>query len=275
MKIKKIPMKKLLSHSDTKTELIDYLSKQIICFAKDKELRVVVSLKEEILLSFAADYSDLVCDHEEADTKILLHSIFLAKQNKYIHIFSPDTDVFILAISECRKLPNISFFHTGVGDKQRVISLNPISHALGPSRVSALLGIHAISGSDTTGTFQRKGKKTFWGAFLNTDEDVLLALANLTNENAINEENFSQLEKFVCQVFAPKTQITSIETLRWNMFSKKQITNDLLPPTKASLRPHLKRANYQTIVWSRSSLRYQNLPSPANYGWTFENNKYV
>lgn len=73
---------------------------------------------------------------------------------------------------------------TGVCKKKRVIPLKPIVEELGPNKIAALPGFHALSGADNTGSFAGKGKATCWKAFQDAREEMTSALTNLgTIEN--------------------------------------------------------------------------------------------
>ena len=67
----------------------------------------------------------------------------------------------------------------GTGSKRRVINLRSIYESLQPEQVSALLGFHAFSGCDQTGTFRGKTKLSCWSAFQKADAEVQRALGNL------------------------------------------------------------------------------------------------
>jgi hypothetical protein len=104
------------------------------------------------------DKSYLNSDHEEADTKLILHAADASPCGATsISINSPDTDVFILAVRRYPDLcPDLTCV-TGTGRNHMIIPLGPIYEALGPSRAAALPGLHALSGSDNTGSFAGKG----------------------------------------------------------------------------------------------------------------------
>jgi len=54
------------------------------------------------------------------------------------------------------------------------------------------------------------------------------------------------LERFVCRVYNPKGA-TTLPLLRWELFRSKNLKDEMLPPTRATLLPHIIRANYITI----------------------------
>ena len=70
-------------------------------------------------------------------------------------------------------------FVTGKGHRHHKILLRPIVQALRPARTAALPEFRAWSGADITGSFASKGKLGCWKAFLEADEDSVIALANL------------------------------------------------------------------------------------------------
>lgn len=91
---------------------------------------------------------------EEADTKLILHCVDAATSGaSTIRIYSPDTDVLVLALRRFTQLFDNTSFVTGVQQRRRVIPLKPILEALGVEKAAALPGFHAISGADNTGSF--------------------------------------------------------------------------------------------------------------------------
>ena len=56
--------------------------------------------------------------------------------------------------------------------------------------------------------------------------------------------------------------------MRKDLFSKKQLVSDRLPPTEPELTEHIKRANYQSYVWQNATKPLLELPSPKGNGWS-------
>lgn len=52
---------------------------------------------------------------EEADTQLLLHCAHASQYSSIVVINSPDTDVFVLAITFCKEIGANLYFHTGKG----------------------------------------------------------------------------------------------------------------------------------------------------------------
>ena len=96
------------------------------------------------------DKGHLRSNQEEADTKMILHALDGATQ---LQIHSPDTDVFVLAITRYPKLCKNTLFVTGRGQHHRTIELKSIVQTLWPEKIAALPAFHALSGANNTGSF--------------------------------------------------------------------------------------------------------------------------
>ena len=64
-------------------------------------------------------------DHEEADTLLLLHAADVSARNPFteLHIYSPDTDVFLLIIHKYPILCENTAFKAGSGKQARTIPI--------------------------------------------------------------------------------------------------------------------------------------------------------
>ena len=265
-----VTMKRLLAHVSTKDELTQYLAGKTLEKGRQDGVSVVVAWSSKC----RATHKDMVyldSDHEEADTKILLHAVdATASGAKSIKIVSPDTDVFVLALRRNPELCTDTTFVTGRGQHHRKIQLRPIVNALGAARTAALPGFHAWSGADVTGNFAFKGKLECWKAFIEADEECFTALADLGSTVQPTPTMLSAIEKLVCQLYLPKTKISSLKDLRWLLFRRKQAESERLPPTQAALREAIMRSHYQAMVWANDKVANPDLPSPENYGWEME-----
>lgn len=104
---------------------------------------------------------DLKSDHEEADTRLLLHAKHASCHGKFSNIVikSPDTAVAILSIYfQSSIAPNLIFL-TGAGNTARMINIKQVCNKLSPELCQALIGMHVFTGCDTTSSFYGKGKK--------------------------------------------------------------------------------------------------------------------
>ena len=93
------------------------------------------------------DVPELESDHEEADTRLLLHSKHAADSHDHIIIKTPDTDVFILCTAMQKAIGKDLMVMTGTGNKFRLIDTTALSDALGEELSRCLPGFHAFSGN--------------------------------------------------------------------------------------------------------------------------------
>lgn len=164
--------KKFLSSGENKEALIDFLyetwkdahievaGRDIDIFVTHRELcLIVIKLCSGVVNVTKVD--SLTSDHEEADTRLLLHARHACDElyDKII-ICSPDTDVAIITLSLMEKMSSAKlYFLTGTKDKHRMIDLQVIANALGPNLSAALIGLHSFTGCDSTSAFYGKGKE--------------------------------------------------------------------------------------------------------------------
>ena len=115
--IGKVPMKKLLSHNETRMELTEYLA------TKALDHTVIIGKRLVVAWGTACEATHKNVTHlrstqEEADTKILLHAVDAAAHGATeINIHSPDTDVFILSLRRYPQLCHGTNFITGTGQR--------------------------------------------------------------------------------------------------------------------------------------------------------------
>ena len=90
---------------------------------------------------------ELSCDHEEADTRLLLHSKHAAAADfENVVIRSPDTDVFILLLGHNQAIQSNLYFDTGSGNQRRIINVSAVHSSLGLELCDALIAFHAFTG---------------------------------------------------------------------------------------------------------------------------------
>ena len=143
--------------------------------------------------------------------------------------------MFVLLLRRYYKLSTEIHFVTGTGQCCRVIKLRPIEKTLGRSRLAALPALQAISGADVTGSFANKGKLTWWKLFKDADEATIDALSKLGTRGLPTADTMAAIEKLVCRLYVPSTQIKTVSELRWSLFRKKQAQSEKLPPTQTAL----------------------------------------
>ena len=118
--------KKFLSHVKTKNKLTIYLAEKAITNFENVNGGYAVSYTTKCI-SNLEDFAEemMTQDHEEADTLLLLHAVDVWARNPVTEllIYSPDTEVFLLAIDKCPILCANTAFKTGSGKQARTIPI--------------------------------------------------------------------------------------------------------------------------------------------------------
>ena len=129
-----------------------------------------------------------------------------------------------------------------------IINIDSVAEYLGEEKSSALIGLHSVSGCDTTGKVYRKGKQRWVKAFLASSKDVIDSL-NILASNEYSELSMPGIEKLFISVFCPQTKIKTISHGRWYLFKKNNADCEKLLPTTGALLQHVKRAKLQAMIW--------------------------
>ena len=121
--IAKVPLKKLLSRTKTKAELTAFLAKKVKERSQALRRQLDVARGKECEATHK-DMGYLQSDHEEADTKIILHALHVTADGAAdLTIHSIDFDVLVLAIRRSSDICLNTSFVTGRGVSHRSIKL--------------------------------------------------------------------------------------------------------------------------------------------------------
>ena len=93
---------------------------------------------------------------------------------------------------------------------------------------------------DRPGRFAGRTKEWCFKLCMACDDDIRNSLESLGHRD-LSEEEYDQLEQFVCQL--------------------------PLPPTICSLTLHIQRAHYVAMIWRKAGKSHPRLPSPVDCGW--------
>ncbi|KAL9979290.1 hypothetical protein ACROYT_G016934 [Oculina patagonica] len=138
----------------------------------------------------------LASDHEEADTRILLHARDATIRGyQQINVVCRDTDVLVLLAAHLPELSPSVWMFTGTAKRKLYVPLHRIR--LSEENRSSLLAFHAITGCDTTGQFAGIGKQSAWSIFVTYSE----LLQHLGREECPDDKVLSDAEAFVCKLY--------------------------------------------------------------------------
>ena len=253
-----------LKNSHNKTELFSFLNKELMKVAPSEQ-QLILTEGSDVICSQSRNLKNLApCNHEEADTRIMLHIADAYKQGyTKILVRTVDTDVVVIAISLLAHI-NLEELWVAceVGKYFRYVPVHEIATSLGPHKSLALPLFHAFTGCDTVSQFHHIGKKTAWKTWNNHEKftDVFLKLADAPQE--LTEEDINSMEEFTVLLYDSTTTIKSVDDLRLVLFTQKGRQMLDLPPTKSALEQHIKRAVLQGgFYWSSTTSPTRVLPS--------------
>ena len=192
---------------------------------------------------------------------------------------TPDSDLFWILLHHSRQINVPVLFDTGHGYKKRLINITELGSHYSENLCNALLGLHAFSGCDTVSAFKGKGKIKPMKLLLKSSS-FCQVLAQLGEQWDVTDELISGMEKCVCAVYGgKKNKVTKVDELRHFLIKSKceesisgstikNIDLSTLPPSKACLEQHIRRANYQTRIWKLANVGIYELPKPwQGHGW--------
>ena len=219
---------------------------------------------------------ELESTHEEADTRVILHSIYSVQHDhvERLIIHANDTDVIVLVIYYASNLlkdvPEI-WIRTA---RDSYLPIHRIVAALGQSRCQSLPFIHSLSGRDTTSFFYFISKKVWFSGSKTLNLPALGDFGeNPTGENpTLHELNVSvidQARQLLIYVYSKDIDTEqSLAMLRAHKFLNNRSTLlKLLPPTESTFIHHLQRAALATIIDKTAHLAKPKLPSFKDFGW--------
>lgn len=274
---------KYLTNNNNKRELCAFLACHWCECAKQhlqasKEL-VITQGKKAVMIRNKVEHviGALESDQEEADFRLLLHAKHAAGTNECIIVKSVDSDVAIISLEHFHELGCQSlWFATGTAEHTRYIPVHMLAATLGQEVCNSILGLHSLTGCDTTSTFFGITKEKSLSVMVRSINHHS-TLQKLGQEIDISDDLLEKVEAFVCGLYTDgsECEISKIDELRLHFFSKKGQRKENLPPTSKSLQHHILRANYQCYVWRHALTGIQDIPDPVGNGWEIVGNELV
>ena len=156
----------------------------------------------------------------------------------------------------------------GTGTKTRCIAAHDIARCLGPAMSKTLHVFHAFTGCDTVSCFAGRGKKTALAIWESYPAVTGAFMELAATPMSVSEECISHLERFVVLLYDRTSTKVHVNDARKQLFAQKGRASDAIPPTKASLLEHTKKAAYQAgYCWGQMLAPSPRLPSPSQWGW--------
>ena len=220
------------------------------------------------------------CDHEEADTRLLLHLIdTLNKGQKSCLVRTVDTDVGVILIGKLHRLLHANAdadIWVAFGWGKHFTYGTSIMHNyndLGEQKSLALPPFHSFIGCDTTSAFHGRGNKLAWEAW-NCYPEVTTAFtymaSNLYASLVLESPHYRLLERFTIVLYNKTSNLEDVDEARMELFCQRSRSMENIPPTRDTLLHHAKRAVYQASVWATSEQIQQNRLSPETWVWQWD-----
>ena len=208
------------------------------------------------------DTSPLAANHEEADTRLVLHCVNTNAET--VVVLVRDTDVLVLLAAHFDKMPCTQLWmKAGTLQKPKYIPIHILHQELPPCQVETLLSFHAITGCDSVSQLAGHGKKTAWKVF-QTHNQLLTDLGT----GDITEGIMNDAEKFICRLYKVPDDVDTCDKARVILFSKG-CPQETLPPTSDAVRLHIRRAHYQASIWEQATITTPVLPQVTDMGWKY------
>ena len=84
----------------------------------------------------------------------------------------------------------------------------------------------------------------------------------------IGDEGKKVLERFAIIMYDRSSTATDIDSVRLDMFARKQKSYDAIHQTSAALDYHTKHAAYQAgCIWGQAITRQKEILRPSEWGW--------
>ena len=137
--------------------------------------------------------------------------------------------------------------------------------SIGPSKSQVLSMFHAYTGCDTVSSFATRGKKSAWDTWRVFEEVTATFLVLSTEPDQVNDDDVATLERFTILLYDRTSSSVNVNEARKQLFTKKGRAIDAIPPTRAALVQHIKRAVYQGgHCWGKVLQAFPHIPTPEN-----------
>ena len=205
------------------------------------------------------DLSMLESDHEEADTRLILHCIHAHMESMVVSV--RDTDVLLLMLAHYDKMGcSTLLMKAGTSKHPKYIPVHDIRRQVPIEQVSSILAFHAITGCDSVSQFSGHSKKTAWRVFQQHHDN----LSHL-GKGYFTEDISKSAEKFICQLYGvPEADTCDEARVKLFCIGRPQ---EALPPTSDAARFHIMRSHYQASVWIQAHVPSPDLPTVTDMGW--------
>lgn len=272
--------KDFVNQSQNKANLLKYLSESWSEPGSFGNMKLVLSggFKEETSTfmvghNHTSPVPELESNHEEADTRIILHVLysFEVLHLERVVVHSNDTDVIVMCIYYASKCDSITELWVRT-DSNVYLPIHEIADKLGSVDCAFLPFFHALTGKDDTSFIYGLGKKKMWKAHKSIDCSSLSQFSESPFESEVMPEVSQNIvdnaTSFILHGYSGGNSCHSLAELRTKKFLSGSLgTLQSLPPTPDAFLQHLKRACLSTIVMKSAHIAKTPKMQFDKYGW--------
>ena len=144
--------------------------------------------------SSVREVDELTSTQEEVDFGLLLHGQHSLKSESatLIRSYSGDTDIFVMVLFAFSKEP--LFIDIDTSTSRKVICIADFN--VNKGELTALVGVHAMTGGDYVSSFFRKGKTTCWKKMIEKAQ-FIRGMMQLGDNVDISKGIYNNLEAYV------------------------------------------------------------------------------
>ena len=210
---------------------------------------------------------ELFSNQEEADTRMFLHAAHASDDgHQQIIIKSSDTDVEVLSCYLNEHIQAEVTLLCATQKRSRAVSVSQICQTLGTEVCRILPSLHAMTGCDSVSSFAGKGKKSALDIVM-ADAEQRAHISTIGDNLPPKDDDLRKAERFICALYGDESS-SNVNSTRYRLFCRNQkLQSHHLPPTRAALRNHMARANYQAYIWKRALTAQIPNQNPDGQGW--------
>ena len=257
----------------------------LISFLHEKSLlldtKYIFTNRRKVISNHISEMED--CSHLEADYRIVLHIVSAILEGlKRVVVRSNDTDVLIILIQyynhfcEVAKTDNFNIIlMTGKSSTATgilYISIDLASKSFTPHQLRGLPLLFSMAGCDYVESFYDVGQMSWLNNYLKNDT-IPRVFSELMMDPLKLIDKFEEVMNFVLTTYKVRNPSLGCSVGRVDTFKFKTIkTLRQLPPSKAALYLHMRRALYvATNVWGRAHIPDPPHVDPCQWGWVSTN----
>ena len=229
-----------LKDLSNKLELFHFLSEKINGIRCPEDKCMYITQGENVLPSSPLNVMEK-CNHEEADTRILVHiKDAISKGAKNVLVRTVDTDVIVLLVGHFHELKSLQssllvWVAFGMGKSFRHYSINAICDHIGEQKWKGLPIFHAFTRCDTNSSFYGKGKKLCWAAWNclpDITETFLFSQDHPFEPLEKGSPQFEMLERFTIVIYDKISSLRSVSYARRELFTNQTRNVECIAPTR-------------------------------------------